>query len=438
MRLQGISRGPFVIAVLFTSTAIAIGVSQYAFGLFILPLEEEFGWTRTQIGVSLSFLAVGGLTAPFFGKAMDRFGARPILVFSLVLFGLSFCLRPWVSELWHLYALSLLQFAPFAGLTLLPTGRLVAMWYPQMRGRIMGIATMGNNIGGLIAPVSVAVLLTWMSWSQASVIIGLIALAVAVAARLIVREGPPPVADPRSSSAGKGEGGSSSSPSSSPSPSPSSESTKEQAPQALDARREKARARRSFSAVLATLVLGAFAYSVFLPHIVPHLLEAGLSKASATFALSVLAVCGACGKFLFGWMAERFGAKRMTMVDMIGQAITGSLIALIPFFIQAGLAGPGTVVLIAGIYGFFMGGFGVLMPLIVQEIFEMRRFGSVMGSMQLGQVISFGLGPIIAGLSYDLRGGYTEAFLLTCAFFVIGALTLLWCKSPPLSPAKGL
>ncbi|WP_025769414.1 MFS transporter [Thioalkalivibrio sp. HK1] len=428
MRLQGISRGPFVIAMVFTSTAIAIGVSQYAFGHFIAPLEEEFGWTRTQIGVSLSFLAVGGLAAPLLGKAMDRFGARPILVFSLVLFGISFCLRPWISELWHFYALSLLQFVPFAGLTLLPAGRLVAKWYPRIRGRVMGIATMGNNIGGLIMPVSVAILLTAMSWSQASVVIGFISLAVAVAAYYIVRE-EPPAADPRPSLAGKEAMGSVAS--------PSPESTKAYPSEDIDHRTEKARVRRSFFAVLNTLVLGAFAYSVFLPHVFPHLTQAGLSKASASFALVVLATCGACGKYLFGWMTERLGAKSMTMVSLIGQAMTGGLIALIPFLVQAGLAGPGTVAVIAGLYGFFMGGFGVLMPLIVQEIFDMKQFGSIMGSMQFGQVISFGLGPIIAGLSYDFQGGYTLAFSLTCGFFVIGALSLLRCKSPQPLPAKG-
>ena len=106
-------RGALVIAVVFSSTAIAVGVSQYAFGLFIVPLEETFGWTRTEISASLSFAAVGGLAAPLLGRAMDRFGVRPILVVSLAVFGLSFCLRPLMTELWHWYAVSFLQFVTF-------------------------------------------------------------------------------------------------------------------------------------------------------------------------------------------------------------------------------------------------------------------------------------------------------------------------------------
>ena len=129
------------------------GVSQYAFGLFIVPIEETFGWTRTEISASLSFAAVGGLSAPLPGRAMDWFGARLVLVISLVVLGLSFCLRPLMTELWHWYALSFMQFITFSGMAVLPAGRLVAAWFPHIRGRMTGIAATGNNVGGLVMPV---------------------------------------------------------------------------------------------------------------------------------------------------------------------------------------------------------------------------------------------------------------------------------------------
>ena len=69
-----------IVAVVFLSTAVSVGTAQYAFGLFIPPLVEEFGWSKTAIGASLSFAAVGGLTAPVVGRAMDRFGARFVLL----------------------------------------------------------------------------------------------------------------------------------------------------------------------------------------------------------------------------------------------------------------------------------------------------------------------------------------------------------------------
>ena len=395
-------RGALVIAVVFSSTAISVGVSQYAFGLFIAPIEETFGWTRTEISASLSFAAVGGLSAPLLGRAMDRFGARPILVFSLTVFGLSFCLRPLMSELWHWYALSFMQFATFAGLTVLPAGRLVAAWFPHVRGRMTGVAATGNNVGGLVMPVCIAALLAVMPWNEASVVIGIASFAVAGAAVLVIREAPPAArARARGSDA---------------------TDTRAVAAPALPDRglRETVRTR-TFCAVLAAITLGTFTYSAILPHVLAHLVNKGMANASALSALGTLATAGICGKLLFGWMSERFGARRMMMSNLIGQAAFAALLA--------GAGHTAMLAVAAPLFGLFMGGFGALYILVVQESFGMRHYGSVMGLVNLGTVVSFGLGPLIAGASYDLSGGYGAAFLIVCGLFVAGAVSLAFARS---------
>ena len=72
-------RGVWIVAIVFISTAISVGTGQYAFGLFIEPLEAEFGWSRTAISASLSFGALSSLLAPLIGRWMDQYGARPVL-----------------------------------------------------------------------------------------------------------------------------------------------------------------------------------------------------------------------------------------------------------------------------------------------------------------------------------------------------------------------
>ena len=394
-------RGAFVIAVVFSSTAVAVGVSQYAFGLFIAPIEEAFGWTRTEISASLSFAAVGGLSAPLLGRAMDRFGARPILVLSLTVFGLSFCLRPLMSELWHWYALSFMQFSTFAGLTVLPAGRLVAAWFPHVRGRMTGVAATGNNVGGLVMPVCIAALLAVMPWNEASVVIGIASFAVAGAAVLVIREAPPAA---RVRARGSDATG-----------------ARAVAAPALPDRglRETVRTR-TFYAVLAAITLGTFTYSAILPHVLAHLVNKGMANASALSALGTLATAGICGKLLFGWMSERFGARRMMTSNLIGQAAFAALLA--------GAGHTAMLAVAAPLFGLFMGGFGALYILVVQESFGMRHYGSVMGLVNLGTVVSFGLGPLIAGASYDLSGGYGAAFLIVCGLFVAGAVSLAFAR----------
>lgn len=395
-------RGAFVIAVVFSSTAIAVGVSQYAFGLFIVPIEETFGWSRTQISASLSFAAVGGLTAPLLGRAMDRFGARPILVISLAVFGLSFCLRPLMTELWHWYALSFLQFATFSGLTVLPAGRLVAAWFPHVRGRMTGVAGTGNNVGGLVMPAVIAALLAVMTWGEASVVIGFAAFAVAGAAMLVIGEAPPATRARAFRSGAPGERAAAFATS-------------------LPNRslRETVRTR-TFWAVFAAITLGSFTYSSILPHVLAHLVNRGMTNASALTVLATLATAGICGKLLFGWSSERLGARRLLMANLVGQATFAALLA--------GAAPIWVLTLAAPLYGLFMGGFGVLYILVVQESFGLHRYGSVMGLMNLGTVVSFGVGPLVAGASYDLSGGYGLAFFATCALFAAGAVALAFVR----------
>ena len=395
-------RGALIISVVFSSTAIAVGVSQYAFGLFIVPIEETFGWTRTEISASLSFAAVGGLSAPLLGRAMDRFGARPVLVISLIVFGLSFCLRPLMTELWHWYALSFMQFATFSGLTVLPAGRLVAAWFPHIRGRMTGVAATGNNVGGLVMPMFIAALLAAMTWSEAYVVLGVASLAIAGAAALVIRETPPAAGARvhRALAAGKRAA-------------PTAPALHEQD------LRETVRTR-TFYAVLAAITLGTFTYSAILPHILVHLVNKGMANASALSVLGTLAAAGVCGKLLFGWMSERYGARRLMMANLVGQAAFTALLA--------GAGTSGGLVAAAPLYGLFMGGFGALYILVVQESFGMRHYGSVMGLMNLGTVVSFGLGPLIAGASYDFTGGYGTAFLIVCGLFVAGAVSLILAR----------
>ena len=395
-------RGALIIAVVFSSTAIAVGVSQYAFGLFIVPIEESFGWTRTEISASLSFAAVGGLSAPLLGRAMDRFGARPIIVLSLAVFGLSFCLRPLMTELWHWYALSFLQFATFSGMTVLPGGRLIAAWYPHIRGRMTGIAATGNNVGGLVMPVFIAALLAAMPWSEASMVIGITSFAIAGAAILVVRE-TPPAAGIQSHRAGAAGGG----------------ATRFATALPDQDLRETVRTR-TFYAVLAMITLGTFTYSAILPHALAHMVNKGMTNAAALSALGTLATGGVCGKLLFGWLSERFTARRMMMANLVGQAAFAALLG--------GAAHTGVVAIAAPLYGLFMGGFGALYILVVQESFGMRHYGSVMGLMNLGTVVSFGLGPLIAGVSYDVSGGYGAAFLIVCGLFMAGAVSLAFAR----------
>lgn len=383
-----------ILVIVFLSMAVSLGGSMYAFGLFVPSMEEHFGWTRTQISASLSFMAVGSLSAPLFGRLMDRFGARPILVFSLSLAGLSYCLRPLMTELWHWYTLSFFQFFAFAGATTLPTGRLVALWFARHRGPMMGVAASGPNFGGLVFPPLIATVLVGSGWEMSYVTIGIISFVIAFAALLVVRE------MPATNDVGQADGES----------------------RLTGATVREALHSRTFYAITLALVLAFFVYSVIIPHIIAHLTTEGLSLSVASAALASVAVSGIAGKIGFGLLAGKITSRWAFVLVLLGLGLFSYLTLWVSI--------PGVVWGVLPCLGFFLGGVGVLSIMVVQDAFGLRHFGSISGLANLATVLSFGLGPLLAGVSYDYTGSYATAFVTVAVLFVLGAFVLLLVRLP--------
>ena len=385
--------GWLIVAVTFLASALSIGPG-YAFGLFIHPLQDSFGWQRTAVSASLSFAAVGSLTSPVLGRFLDRFGARPLMTVSLVIMGTSFLLRPMMTELWHWYALSFLQYLPFTGSAGLPAGRLVSIWFARSRGRVMGIATMGYNFGGLTVPLITGFLLASGNWEAAFLILAGLAYFIALLSVIVIRESP-----------NRGM-------------LPAGESAVGSTPSELEGWTiDEVLRSKTFYAIALSLSLGAFTYSAVLPQISDHLISHGMSRTTVPLAISLLAACGMMGKLSFCYLSEGFTARRMLMVSLFGQIIFIAMIVRFPAVPLAWFA--------ASAFGLFMGGFGALVPLLVQETFGLRNFGVISGLITMVSVIPFFVGPLLAGMSFDIMDSYGPGFLVVAAMFALAMVVLI-------------
>ncbi len=384
----------------FLAAALGTGAGQYGFGIFIEPLEETFGWTRSQISASLSFTAVGSLMAPFLGRIMDKYGAKQIMAVSLALTAVGYLLRPFMTELWHWYALSLLQYGGYTGASMLPAGKLVGLWFHRTRGRVMGITAMGNNFGGLVIPPMLGGLLTLASWQGAYVALGAMSVLMVIYALVAVRDFPSVTElgdqlDDR----------------------PDDNKTLVISGMAVrDALRSKA-----FYAITLAIVMGTFTYSAILPQIISHLRDQGVSLTLASLALSVFAIFGMIGKFIMGYLAERISARYTLMANLLGQA------TFVTMMIWAG--SPPIMWISVPLFGYFNGAFGALFQLVVQDAFGIRNYGSIMGIINMTTMVSFGIGPLLAGFSFDITGSYVFVFAAVAIMFVIGALSLTQART---------
>ena len=112
----------------------------------------------------------------------------------------------------------------------------------------------------------------------------------------------------------------------------------------------------------------------------------------------------------------------MLMVSLSGQIVFIAMIVRFPTEPLAWLAAPA--------FGLFMGAFGALVPLLVQETFGLRNFGTISGLIAMASVIPFFAGPLLAGRSFDIADSYGPAFLIVAAMFALAVATLVRANAP--------
>ena len=400
-----IYRGIPIAVVVFLSTGLTIGTSQYAFGEFAASLRGQFGWTQTQLNLSLTLALVSGVLAPLAGRASDRWGVRPITTVSLLFIAAGFLLRPLMTSLWHWYLSSILIYVGFPGATSLPTGKLVGLWFPATRGRVTGAVASGNNVGGLIMAPLAALLIAAHGWRAGFLAFGLIMLGLAVVAWFVIRDDPALVA--REMAATSRHRTAAASP--------------HRVPQGATLR--QALASRRFWLVFGGLFAATFTYQGVLTQLRQHFEESGFTPAAATAGLMLIAAMGIGSKLTFGRGSERWTARWACVVSVALQAAGLLIIAL-----SATVAGIWVGIVVFGI-GF--GALGALLVLVVQEAFGMREFGSIFGITQTALIGSMAAGPALAGWVHDRTGSFDGAFLIIVVIFLIGICCFLLAGAPP-------
>ncbi|NQW17147.1 MAG: MFS transporter [Chloroflexi bacterium] len=398
-QIAGMYYGWNIALVAFLSTGISVGMTGYAFGAFVEPLEDEFGWTRAQVnwGVALSF--VSGVVAPIVGRLMDRVGARPVMVVSLLIMSTGFLLRSSMDNLWQFYLYSAVVYVGMPGATVMPAGRLVGMWFPKTRGRMMGMVTSGNNFGGLtIVPLAAAIIAT-AGWRWAFASLGLISAGLAVLVFLVIRERPVEVV-----------------------PAGGNASAVKEIPGVSG---RAALHSMSFYLITIGVTSGAFTYSVILSQMIPHLTSEGFSDGAAAAALTVTAAFGLSSKIIFGLLSEKITALLAFVLSLAIQA------AGLVLFIIAG--GSQLAWVAVTVFGLGFGGMGALIPLTLAEAFGLKSFGTIMGFVSVVGILPQLIGPLFAGYVFDERGSYTIPFGIIVGMFIVGGIALLAARRSPMS-----
>jgi MFS family permease len=164
---------------------IAVGLNPiptYTIGMFAPELSGAFGWTFASMMIALSIQsAVIVVVSPIAGQLVDRFGARPVAMISLLLFGLSYMSLGLISgSIWMFYVQWMVMSVVGAG-TLSGTWTYVVNgWFDRNRGLALGLASAGTGLTGIVIKPLTAWLILTFDWRMSFFIIGLIPIVIGI------------------------------------------------------------------------------------------------------------------------------------------------------------------------------------------------------------------------------------------------------------------
>jgi len=401
--------GWYLVGALAAILFLSAGLGFYSQGVFVTPLEDEFGWSRGEISAAMAISTiVSGLSASVVGVLLGRVRVRVLMGLGAAWMAVTFGLLGLTPSLLFFYAMFFLMAAGRAGIMIVPTSVLVARWFNRRRGLAMGAMTTGIGFGGLVmAPVTAAVI-SALGWRWAfgvlGVLIGVVALPLIL---LVVREWPAdlglqPDGDemPERPSEGlaAGSGG-------------------EPGWTLRQAWRTPA-----FIAVSLALGMVFFSQGAVLLHVAPFLEDRGISRQEAGFMLGFVSGVGVIGKLASGYLCDRVAARLVLASVFLMQAL-GLLIVL-----QTGnMAGVAAFVLV---FGYAMGAVVALQPLVLSSLFGSRGLPTIMGGTTVVTSLTSGFGPMLAGYIRDGTGSYSAAFITFIIIDLVAAVLVLLVRRP--------
>lgn len=416
MPKQRLFYGWYIVAACFLLCLLFAGAGFYSFSIFIRPIENEFGWDRAAISLTMSiYLIVGGFAGPPLGRLIQRFGPKRVMRICAVLAGACFLLVSQTRSLWYFYTVYALLATAVCGIGVIPVSSLLSNWFDKRRGTAIGFALVGISAGGFLLAPGVGLITAAYGWKTAFWVMGLLVWAVGVPIIQLVIKDHPAEMGLR--------------PDNQPEPHPDPAAGAAAADALFNGwTAESALRSRSFWLIFGAFLLAPMAQMGVLQHQVPLLMDIGVSEAAAAAALGLTAGVGGLGKLGFGRISESWPFRYVTLLCFGLQALALVLLLYVPV---------ATMVWIYAVtFGFGMGGIVVLMPLVVGHYFGLRAFGFLLGVIWVANAIGGAAGTYLSGVIFDGLGNYRPALMGFTLAYVI-AIAAFFMAGRPRSQGPG-
>ena len=404
---RNIHYGWVMVGVTFLAALISAGTVG-APGVFIVPLQKEFGWSTAQISSALSIrFVLFGLMAPFAAALLNRYGLRNVTLAAQTIVVSALVASLAMTQVWQLMLLWGVVIGIGTGMTALVLGATIAArWFAARRGLVVGIMTASVATGQLVFLPLLASLTERLGWRLAlsfiCVMLGVSALAVA----LVMRDRPADVGlRPFGDDGGK------------PLPAPPV-STAPVWAAALGTLRDASRSGVFWILFATFFICGASTNGLVQVHLIPMCLDFGIPQVQAASLLAAMGVFDFFGTIVSGWLSDRYD-NRWLLFWYYG--LRGLSLVFLPFsdFSFYGLS------LFAMFYG--LDWIATVPPTVrlTAQRFGAERANLVFGWIFAGHQLGAGTAAFGAGLSRTLLASYLPAFFAAGALCIVAALIAL-------------
>ncbi len=403
-------RGWWIVFVSFLALFLHGSTTSYLFGLLLVPMQMDLGWSRATLTGALTVATVSAAGAGMLlGPLFDRHGARVAMTLSAIGGGLFLVLLAFVRAPWEYYVLLGLGVgAARAGLENLGPRTAIANWFVRRRAAAFAWASGGRALFGVAMGPLIAVLVSRTSWRSSWALMGVLELAILVPlVWLIVRRRP--------EDQGQLPDGDQ----------PALASIPMSTPQIAEAQWTRAEAVKThtFWYMVAAFILTGFPATGLIANMVPYFQDNGMSAITAAWAYSTYAFGAIWARPLWGYIAGRHGIHAGLTAYGFGYGIVIALFTL--------SASPVTLFLSAFPLGAVIGGVQQLQSQAWPDYFGRRSVGAITGLSILLVTPAMALGPLVAAFAYDLTGSYKTVFAAYAAGALVAGLFFARAKRPP-------
>jgi len=379
------------VAATFVSSAVTLGIA-YSFSAFFQAMATEFGTTSGRTAVlfavtTCTFFFLGLLT----GRAVDRFGPRPLLLVAAVSLLGGLVATSAVGSLTVGYVTYGAGVGIAAACGYVPMVAVVGGWFVRRRAAAVGLAVAGIGVGTLVASPLSARLIEAYGWRDTYRILGVGGAVLLLGCTLLIER----------PQAGSGSN----------------------RPRFTDAIASPVFRRLHLSAC-------AFTIALFVPFVfvTQDAKAQGVPAVQAALLVGLLGGASVIARVVFGSLTTRVGSFRLYRMCLAGHGFTFVL------WLVAGSSFSLRILFVV-LLGIGYGGFVALSPVVLADRLGVEGLGSILGLFYTASGVGGLLGPPIAGIVIDATGTYRWA-IVACVVFGIASRGLL--VGLPTTPAGRL